>query len=98
MRTKCHIFFETLATKLKVDIILKLREKPLNVSELSRQLHQERSKVSHALSSLHDCGFVAAAKKGRERIYSLNKKTIAPLLKLVERHVKDYCRICRKAG
>jgi len=96
MKSNCHLFFETLATKLKVGIILKLKEKPLNVNELSKQLNQERSKVSHALLTLHKCGFVRVKKKGRERVYYLNKNTIVPLLNLVEKHVKKYCKVCIK--
>ncbi|MEW6295170.1 MAG: helix-turn-helix domain-containing protein [Candidatus Diapherotrites archaeon] len=97
MRNACYLFFETLATKLKADIITALKGNPLTVNELSRQLKQERSKVSHALISLRECGFVEFKKEGRNRIYSLNKKTILPLLNLVEKHVKRYCKICRKS-
>ena len=96
MKNKCHLFFETLGTKLKIDIIIKLKEKPLSVSELSEKLNQERSKVSHALISLLDCDFVNVKKDGKKRIYSLNKDTILPLLDLVERHVKKYCKFCKK--
>lgn|SRR3989338_4161374 len=96
MKEKCHLFFETLGTRLKMDIILRLREKPLSVNELSEQLTQERSKVSHALISLLECGFVNAAKEGRKRIYHLNKDTILPLLSLVEKHIQRYCKVCKK--
>ncbi len=96
MNKNCHLFFETLGTSLKIDIVLKLKEKPLSVNELSKKLDQERSKVSHALISLLDCGFVRVRKEDKKRIYSLNKDTILPLLDLVERHVKKYCKVCRK--
>ncbi|MEW6584194.1 MAG: winged helix-turn-helix domain-containing protein, partial [Nitrospirota bacterium] len=58
MRSPCHLFFETLATDLKINIIERLREGPSGVSELSNALGHERSKVSHALLSLYECGFV----------------------------------------
>ena len=96
MKSKCYIFFETLSTKLKIDIVDQLKEKSFTVNELSKQLKQERSKVSHALLSLKECGFVNAKKDGKKRIYSLNKETILPLLKLIEKHVKKYCKICNK--
>lgn len=96
MRTKCHIFFETLATKLKINLIIALKDKPLGVNELSQKVREERSKVSHALRTLLDCGFIAVKKEGRQRIYSLNKTTIMPLLNLIERHVEKYCKICKK--
>lgn len=96
MKEKCHLFFETLGTGLKISIITELKNRSFNVNELSTQLGQERSKVSHALKSLLECGFVEVKKKGRERIYSLNTETIFPLLVLVEKHVKKYCKICTK--
>lgn len=96
MKNECHLFFETLSTELKVNIITKLKERPLCVNDLSRKLKQERSKVSHALLSLHECGFVMVKKEGKKRIYSLNKETILPLLNLVEKHVKKYCKGCKK--
>lgn len=96
MDKKCHLFFETLGTKLKISIITQLKEKPLSVNELSMHLNQERSRVSHALKSLLECGFIKAKKDGRKRIYSLNTDTIMPLLDIVERHVGKYCKICRK--
>ncbi|MDO8741098.1 MAG: ArsR family transcriptional regulator [Candidatus Woesearchaeota archaeon] len=95
-KSKCYLFFETLGTKLKLDIIEKLRDSPLSVNGLSKQLAQERSKVSHALLSLYECGFVDVKKEGKSRIYSLNKETILPLLSLIEKHVKKYCKVCRK--
>ena len=96
MKDRCYLFFETLGTKLKIDIINELKNRELNVNELARRLNQERSKVSHALISLSECGFVNARKEGKTRIYLLNKETITPLLNLVERHVKKYCKACRK--
>jgi len=96
MRSRCHLFFETLGNKLKIDIILKLKEGPLSVNELAEKIGQERSSVSHALISFSDCGFARAKNDGKKRIYSLNKETILPLLDLVERHIKKYCKVCRK--
>jgi len=96
MEDKCHLFFETLSTRLKIDIITKLKKEPFTVNKLSKQLGQERSKVSHALKSLLECGFVIVKKDGRERVYSLNTDTIIPLLDLVEKHVKKYCKVCKK--
>ena len=96
LKHNCYLFFETLSTRLKLDIILLLNEGPLPVNDISNKLNEERSKVSHALKSLLIYGFVVAEKKGREHIYSLNKDTIIPLLNLVEKHVKTHCKICCK--
>ena len=90
------MFFETLGTGLKIKILYELKNGSLSVNDLSKQLNQERSKVSHALKSLLECCFVSVKKKGRERIYSLNTDTIIPLLSIVEKHVKKYCKVCKR--
>ena len=96
MDDKCHLFFETLGTGLKIDLIFQLKKGPLSVKQLSENLKEERSKVSHALISLLECGLVKVRKEGKSRIYILNKDTILPLLNLVEKHIKRYCKICKK--
>ena len=96
MKSNCRLFFETLGTELKIEIITTLKGRPLSVNELSKELGHERSKVSHALKTLLDCGFVRVKNEGRKRIYSLNAETIIPLLNLVEKHVSKYCKICNK--
>jgi len=96
MKNKYHLFFETLGTGLKISIISELKRESLTVNNLSKKLDQERSKVSHALKSLLECAFVSVKKKGRERIYSLNTDTTIPLLSIVEKHVKKYCKVCKR--
>jgi len=96
MKHDCHLFFEILGTKLKMDIIENLRVTPLSVNELTRRCNEERSKVSHALLSLLQCGFVMARKDGKKRLYSLNKETLVPLLDLADMHIRKYCAVCRK--
>jgi DNA-binding transcriptional ArsR family regulator len=96
VESKCHLFFDTIATQLRIDILAKLKENSFSVSELSKELGQERSKVSHSLKALSDCSFVKAKKCGRQRIYSLNKETMLPLLTLVDKHVEKYCKTCKK--
>lgn len=86
-----HIFFRNLANPLKIKIILELKNENMNVSDLSRELNVEQSKVSHALMLLRKCNIVDVNKKGKERIYSLNKKTVLPLLKLIDEHSKSFC-------
>ena len=87
-----HIFFTNLANPLKIGIILSLRDNEKNVTEISKELKVEQSKVSHALRNLKSCRIVDVKQKGKERIYSLNKKTIVPMLKLIDKHANDYCK------
>lgn len=93
-----HIFFRNLANPLKIKIILELKKKNMNVSDLSRELGVEQSKVSHALILLRKCNIVRASKKGKERIYSLNKRTILPLFKLIDIHSKSFCKCMECKG
>lgn len=91
-----HMFFTNLANPLKIDIIIKLREKEKSVTGLSEELGVEQSKVSHALSSLKCCNIVKVSQRGKQRIYSLNKKTIIPMLDLIDKHSKTFCGgVCR---
>ncbi len=85
-------FFKKLSNPLRIAIITQLR-KEKTVSQLSKNLNEEQSKVSHALKELHNCNIVKMRKKGKERFYSLSK-TIVPILKMIDRHSKEACRFC----
>lgn len=87
-----HIFFTNLANPLRIGIILCIRNKKMNVSEICKELGVEQSKISHALSSLKSCNIIKSEKKGKERIYSLNKNTIVPMLKLIDKHANLHCK------
>ena len=87
-----HVFFSNLANELKVDIIICLREKSHSVSEITKSLDVEQSKVSHALKNLKDCNIVHAKREGKQVIYSLNKDTIVPMLKLIDKHATKHCK------
>ncbi|MBR9701334.1 winged helix-turn-helix transcriptional regulator [Candidatus Pacearchaeota archaeon] len=86
-----HIFFTNLSNPLRIKIVTSLRQKDKNVTELSKELKVEQSKVSHALASLKCCNIVDVKQKGKQRIYSLNKKTVVPMLKLIDKHAKTFC-------
>jgi DNA-binding transcriptional ArsR family regulator len=88
-----HVFFTNLANPLKIEIITALKEKERgsSVGELSEKLNIEQSKVSHALALLKKCKIVNVEQDGKKRIYSLNKKTILPMLKLIDKHSKENC-------
>lgn len=86
-----HIFFGNLANPLKTEILESLKEKDSSVNELSKKLKIEQSKLSHALSSLRYCNIVEVKQKGKKRIYSLNKKTIVPILKIIDKHSVVSC-------
>ena len=87
-----HIFFNNLANPLRIEIISALKEKDMSVNEISKKIRAEQSKLSHALANLRECNIVNVKIKGKERIYSLNKKTILPILKLIDRHATNFCK------
>jgi predicted transcriptional regulator len=77
---------------LKIGIILSLREKAKNVTELVNDLNVEQSKISHSLQSLKCCNIVNMEQKGKERVYSLNEDTIVPMLELIDKHASIHCQ------
>ncbi len=86
-----HYFFRNLANPLKIKIISCLKDKGKSVTELIKDLRVEQSKLSHALSSLKACNIVDVKQEGKQRIYSLNKKTIVPILNLIDKHAITHC-------
>ena len=90
-------FLVTLRNRTRLAIIQLLIKKPKNVSQLTQELEIHQTSVSHALKRLLDCGFVFVERNGKERVYSVNKKTIKPLITLMENHVNTYCKgFCEK--
>ena len=89
------IFLETLSNKTRLSIINSLLEKPKNVTQLTEETDFDQSTISHNLRRLKACGFVTNERNGKFKIYSLNKETIEPLLKLMNTHINKYCkRLC----
>jgi len=91
-------FFAVIGNELRWKIVKKLYKSEMTVSELCLALEEEQSKVSHALKILLDCNIVFSKRLGKNIIYSLNKKTIRPLVKIVNQHTKDFCKnkCCKK--
>ncbi len=89
-----NVFFKTISQKTRIEILELLKKRSMSVSEIVKALKQEQSKVSHNLKKLADCNIVEVKQQGKNRIYSLNKETILPLMKLVEKHVNNNC--CKK--
>ena len=92
------LFFKALYNNTRLRIIRLLQKEPANVTEICKKLKLEQSYASHALKCLADCGFVEAKRAGKNRIYSINKDTIAPMLKLIDRHSKRYYKHLVKCG
>lgn len=87
----CHIFFNMLATKNRLDIILALTEGEKSVGEICNAVNAERTNVSHQLKLLRECSFVFVRREGKRRIYSLNTETVKPIIDIADKHVEKYC-------
>lgn len=87
----CYRFFSVLSNPTRLATLETLREKSMNVSQLSKQLGQEQSMVSHNLRPLVKCRFVEVERRGKERFYSINHDTLDPIFKIIETHEKNYC-------
>lgn len=84
-------FLKTLSNPKRMELMLLLLEKPMNVSALTKMSGMEQSSVSHHLKRLKLCNFVQVRARGRERIYSVNEETVGPLFRLMNTHVEKYC-------
>ncbi len=95
---KCtSYFFNVISNKTRWKIILSLYEKDRYVKEICEDVKEEQSKVSHNLKILYDCSFVFYKKKGTKKTYYLNKKTVKPLLDIVQKHMSAFCKKeCKK--
>jgi len=71
-----------------MEILELLTGGPMNVGEICKTLDHEQSRVSHNLKCLADCGFLTVEREGKSRVYSLNKESMKPLLKLIDLHIK----------
>ncbi len=88
-----NIFFSKFANPLRIKIISSLDKKPKSVTQLSDKLKVEQSRISHALRELRKCSIVQVEQKGKKRIYNLNKETILPILRIIDKHRNKYCKI-----
>jgi DNA-binding transcriptional ArsR family regulator len=91
-------FFTTLGNENRLKIVHFLAGNgPKNVSEIVAGTKLEQTAVSHNLKRLLSCEFVHLQPNGKERIYSINEETIKPLLVLMDKHVRKFCkRACEK--
>lgn len=85
-----RLFFKAFSNKTRFEIIKLLRKKPRSVTEICRELKFEQSRVSHNLKCLEACGFVSSKWNGKNKIYSLDKRHIIPILDNIEKHIGRY--------
>lgn len=96
--------FETLANELRVQILTLLEAGSMNVSDLTKKIGVERTRVSHSLEMLRNCKLVTMTKQGKEHIYAINtaspffsKEQKGGLFALMHEHKGKSCGSCYKA-
>lgn len=83
--------FKTIGNSRRMEILFLLLDMPMTVNELSKKMNLEQSVVSHHLKHLKGCAYVKASIQGKQRLYTVNKKTVEPLFTLINKHVDEYC-------
>jgi ArsR family transcriptional regulator len=91
-------FFANFSNKTRLGILTVLMDGPLSVSEIVEKLKDEQSNVSHHLEHLRRCSILDVKRQGKKRIYSVNKKTVYPMLELVEKHISGCGGSCAECG
>ena len=89
-------FLGTLSNRNRLKILNELLKGDKSVNQLTESIGVDQSTISNNLKRLKTCGFVTMKPNGKERIYIINKKTIEPLMKLINNHVENYCINCIK--
>ena len=92
------LFFKALSNTTRFKIVQLLRKRPKNVSQICRELNFEQSRVSHNLKALVACGFIHYKWDGKNKIYSLDKQYIVPILENIDKHIKKYDERLRGCG
>ena len=87
----CYGFFSTLANPTRLAILEKLSESEMNVTQLTESVGQEQSMISHNLKPLERCRLVYSEKRGKSKVYSVNRDTVGALFKTVENHAQKHC-------
>ena len=92
------LFLKAFSNKTRFEIIKLLRKGPKHVSDICKELGFEQSRVSHNLKCLVDCGFVNRKWNGKNKVYSLDKKYIVPILNNIDAHIKYYNKRLKTCG
>ncbi len=93
-----RLFFRAFSNNTRFEIIKLLRKDSKNVSEICKEVGFEQSRVSHNLKCLEACGFVNSEWKGKNKIYSLDKKHIIPILDNIDKHIAGYSKRLKSCG
>lgn len=91
MNCASYHFFTVISNETRWKIINSLYASDTFVTDICNDINEEQSKVSHNLKILLECKVVFSERQGKFIKYSLNKKTIKPLIKILNEHMKEFC-------
>lgn len=89
------LLFKALGNHVRLRILETLCSRGMSVNELCEVVKEEQTRVSHELRCLTVCGLVDYRREGKRVIYSLNRKTVLPLLEAADRHVERFAERIR---
>lgn len=88
--TAYKLFFKALSNEGRFNIIQALQKGPLCVNEICFYTRLKQSRTSRSLRCLEHCGFITRERKGKRVYYTLDKKTVQPMVLMIERHVASF--------
>lgn len=83
------LLFKMFSDPTRVKILYALREKELNVCEISHLLNMTHSAISHQLATLKMANLVKGTKVGKEVYYSLIDKHVEDILSIGKEHILE---------
>ena len=84
------LLFKILANNIRLRLIETLSGGEMSVGELCAEAGEEQTRVSHELRCLTVCGLVNQRREGKRIIYSLNRKTVLPILAAADKHASKF--------
>lgn len=87
--------FKVIANQKRLEIILLLENRELNVGQMADMLGLKQANLSQHLTLLRVHGLVAVRKKGRESFYSLSNQIIAKSIRLIHEFLRDQHQVAQ---
>ncbi len=84
------LLFKVLANAVRLKLVEALSHGEISVNELCEAVREPQSRVSHELRCLTVCGLANYRREGKRIIYSLNSKTVLPILNAADGHVEKF--------
>jgi len=84
------LLFKVLSNEVRLKLVDALVNGERTVNELCKAIEEEQTRVSHELRCLVVCGVVNYRRDGRQIEYSLNKRSVLPILAAAEKHVEKF--------